>query len=78
MTKVNIKQVENEPEIPFEVMVKSIEQIAKSMQVLSESRLRREAVVTLIQHRSKVSRKDIEIVLNNLRDLEMDYLKPKS
>lgn len=50
--------------------------VSDACQVLNKSKLRRSAIVTLIQHQSKLPRKSIEIVMNNLESLATDYLKP--
>jgi hypothetical protein len=64
--------------IAAEIIASSIVQISEAMQAINRSRLSRKALVVLIQAQSKVPRKGIEIVLNNLADLEKDWLKPKS
>lgn len=50
--------------------------VAEGMKSLSKTRLSRRAIVTLIQAESKVSKSDIELVLNNLESLEEIWLKP--
>lgn len=70
------------PDIPIdtvsaEVIERSIEQIAASMRQLDSTRLSRKAIVTLIHANSKVNKRDIELVLNNLTYLEQEWLKPK-
>lgn len=59
-----------------QALEKGIADIAAGMQKLSESRLRRDTIVTLLAHRTKLARRDIEFVLNALGDLERDHLKP--
>jgi hypothetical protein len=66
----------DQPLPPIEEVAVAITEMAKAMRRLNSSRLKRDAIVTLIQHRSKVARKTIEIVLNNLEDMDKDYLKP--
>ena len=66
----------DQPLPPIEEVAVAITEIAKAMRKLNSSRLKRDAIVTLIAHRSKVPRKTIEIVLNNLQDMDKDYLKP--
>lgn len=77
MKNIVVKQKEGVEEMPVEIIAQEIEKISRAMQVLSTSRLYRDAIVTLIAHRSKISRRDIEIVMNNLIALERDYIKPK-
>jgi hypothetical protein len=63
-------------ETPVEVIVTSILKLSEAMQELSRSRLTRRAIVTLIQAESKLAKRDIELVLNNLESLEKTWLKP--
>lgn len=75
-----VKIVQPQPpaeQIPAEVLADAIVKIADGMRALNESRLKRDAVVTLIARTSKISRSNIEIVLNNLEELERTWLKPK-
>jgi hypothetical protein len=74
--KPKITQSETEPVAP-EIMARSIEEIAKAMKTLSATRLKRDAVIILIHARSKVGKREIELVLNNLEELEQIWLKPK-
>lgn len=73
--KVTVKLSEIDPE-PVEVLAASILSISQAMTVIRQSRLNRKALVALIQHNSKLPMRTIEIVLNNLQDLERDWLKP--
>lgn len=65
-----------EPEVAVEVIATSLQSIAKAMQEIDNTRLSRRALVALIHDHSKVSKKTIEVVLNNLHDLERIWLKP--
>lgn len=76
MDMIKVKQSE-EP-IAAEVMAQAIVDIGEGMKRISRSPLRRDALVTLLNHTTKVGRKEIEYVLNSLEDLEGLYLKPKS
>lgn len=71
------KQVEvvNEKEVPAKIIADSIVEISKAMRVINTTRLTRKAIVTLIHEQSKIARRDIEIVMNNLDSLEQDWLK---
>lgn len=73
------KTQEKEPfEFDIEEVVTAIDGIAKAMKKLNSSRLKREAIVTLIHSHSKVSKKTIEIVLNNLEAMDRIWLKNQS
>ncbi len=76
MPKLQVIQTP-ENEVPAEVLATSIQTIANSMKALNSTRLRRETIVALIHLHSKLPRKTIEIVLNNLDSLEQTWLKPK-
>lgn len=75
MRNVNIVQKPDEEEIPADVIAQEIVKIAKAMQKLSTTKLKRDAIVALIHENSKVARKTIEVVLNNLEQLEKRWLK---
>lgn len=77
-TKLIVKQPDPPSEaVAAEVIATSIVKIAEGMKAIGQTRLSQKAIVTLIHAQSKVARRDIEIVLNNLQDLERDWLKPK-
>jgi hypothetical protein len=61
-----------------ELIAQAIIDIAEGMRRLESSRLSRKALLVLISHQSKVPQRDINIVLNNLLDLERDWLKPRA
>ena len=69
-------QKQLKPEIPTADIVAAIQEIAEAMNVINNTRLTRKAIVALIHDQSKVSKSTINIVLNNLTDLERDWLKP--
>lgn len=58
-----------------EILVDSIEAIARAMAAISKTRLTRRAIVTLIHAECGVARRDIDIVLTNLDELEKKWLK---
>lgn len=62
-------------EVPAEIIATSIVEIAKGMKALEASRLKRDAIVTLLQHSTKLARRDIIKVLDHLGDLEKTWLK---
>lgn len=76
MTKPTEKSQADQPFPPIEEVAVAITEMARAMRKLNSSRLKRDAIVTLICHKSKVARKTIEIVLNNLEYMDRDYLKP--
>lgn len=71
-----VVKIDEEKPVPAEIIAQSIVEIAKGMKVLNSMRLSRRAIVTLIHEQSKIARRDIEIVMNNLDRLEQDWLKP--
>jgi hypothetical protein len=77
MSKKAKIQVENPNEQPVEVIADAIVSIGNAMRVLSSSRLQRRAIVALIHDNSKIPKRTIEFVLNNLETLEATWLKPK-
>lgn len=77
MKTVNVKQPQPPAkEVPAEIIATAIVKIAEAMKSLNQTRLSRRAIVTLIHAESKIARRDIEIVMNNLEALETTWLKP--
>lgn len=74
--EVRVIQDETNP-IPAELIAESIVAIGNAMRKINETRLTRRAIITLIHEDSKIGRRDIEIVLNNLDTLEGQWLKKK-
>lgn len=74
VARVVVKQPE--PPIGVEVIASAIAEIGAAMKKIRETRLTRGAIVALIADRSKLGKGTIEIVLNNLDELEKDWLKP--
>ncbi|CAM9720545.1 unnamed protein product, partial [Phaeothamnion confervicola] len=64
-------------ELPVEILITAIVEVAAAMKKIDRSRLRREALVTLIHDSSKIGKPQIRLVLNNLAELEKLFLKPK-
>lgn len=64
-------------EVPAEILAQSIVDIARGFNQLMQSRLTRYALVVLIHDKSKIAKRDIEIILNNLEQLEQTWFKPK-
>jgi hypothetical protein len=69
--------VENPSEVPVKVIAESIVDIAGAMRRINETRLTREAIVALIHDRSRVQKGIIHLVLNNLDQLEENWLKKR-
>lgn len=57
------------------VIAQEIEQISRAMQRISQGRLKRDAIVSLIHDHSKVNKQTIRIVLMNIEQLERIWLK---
>ena len=76
--KVKIVTKEGEEEAPIEVLQSSIIEIARAFKKVSNSRIKRETLVTLIHSQCNgVGKPDIRVVLEVLDDLEACLLKPK-
>lgn len=63
-------------EIPATDLTNEIIKISNAMQTLSQSQLKREAIVVLIKDKSQLPKHVIELVLNNLEQLKTTWLKP--
>lgn len=72
-----IAKKDEENVVPVEIFEQSIVEMAKAMKKLSETRLKQDALVTLIARTTGESRGSIESVINCLDMLEELYLKPK-
>lgn len=64
------------------VLEKNLEALADNVAVISElgkmiekSRLQENAIILLLQHMTKVNKRDIMLVLSALPKLEQEYLK---
>lgn len=73
-TKIQVKQ-DPENEVATEIMAQAIIDISRGVKLLLNGRLKREAVVILIKEKSGISKRNIEIVLNNLVELEELWTK---
>lgn len=62
--------------IGSEIIADAIVEISAMMRRIQQTRLSRKALVALIHDHSKISKKTIEIVLNNLTNLEVLWLTP--
>lgn len=73
--RVQVTQAENQEVVTVEIIAQSIAKIAAAFRALEQTRLSRRALVLLLHDHSKVPRRDIELVLNNLEALDEIYLK---
>lgn len=64
-----------EEQVPVEIIATSIQKIADAMAEINKTRLTRKALVALIHDYSKVSKRTIELVLNNMDQLAKIWLK---
>lgn len=60
---------------PAEVIAGELKKISASMKALEDGKLKREAIVVLIHHETKISLRDIRVVLTSLRTLAEDWTK---
>lgn len=67
--------IEPTEEFPTSIIAGAIIDMARAMKILSNSPLRREAIVTLIKDKSGLDKNKIELVLNNLEALEENWIK---
>jgi len=70
--KVTVKQNDDAP-VAAEVLATAIIDISDAMRKVNTSGLKRKAIVALIHDQSKISKRAIEIVLNNLESLRQDW-----
>lgn len=75
---MEVEVINGSKPIAPQVIADAIVEMSKAMRSLNESRLKREAIVTLIAHNSKIGKKTIEMILNNLEQLEQRWLKPET
>lgn len=69
---ITINQDAEEP-IAAEILAQAIIDISTAMARMNRSGLKRRAIVALIHDQSKVTKKNIEIVLSNLDALRKDW-----
>ena len=72
MTKVKVNQnLDNE--VPKEILAEAIVKISKAFEDLKKSGLNQKAIIALVHDLSKISKRDIQIVLNTLSILKREY-----
>jgi len=74
--RVKVKRDEIAPE-PVEIIARDIMAISDAVRKIDNMRLSRIALVALLHDQSKVPKRTINVVLDGLRDLEKNWLKPK-
>lgn len=74
--KIKVIQ-EQDKEVPAEVLAEAILTMSKGVKAMNASRLSRAAIVALIKDKSGLNKSIIETVLNNLDQLELNWLKKK-
>ena len=71
---IKIKKNEDKPESK-EILAEAIIKISDGFMALIHSGLNREAIVTLLHHKTKVNRRDIDAVLTGLQRLKGWYCR---
>jgi hypothetical protein len=71
---ITVKVNEENPE-PLEVIAQSIVDISDAFKKINESRLSRKAVVLLLQDLTRLSQRDINLVLDAAPKLKQFYVK---
>ncbi len=70
-----VKIKKSDPPESQEILAEAIINIGKAMKMLLASGLNRRAVVQLLQAETKLSKRDINIVLNSMAQLERWYCR---
>lgn len=65
------------PEMLIDNLPEAIEKLATALKKLTDSRLREDTIVLLLHDKTKISKRDIKIILGAMDRLEEVYLKPK-
>lgn len=73
MKQLVVHDAEDEPAVCQIVLSQAIIEISLSLNRLLASGLNRRAIVALVHDQSKLPKKSIELVLNNLESLAEDY-----
>lgn len=75
MKQVTVKKNEENPE-PDQVIADHLRRISEAMRRLDSGPLKRHTLVLLLHDYSKVSKRDINLILDGIEALEQTYLKP--
>lgn len=75
--KASPLKVVQHPDKPVqaEILAQAIVDVADGVRRMNASRLSRDAIVTLIHDKSRIAKRDIEIILVHLDSLEATWLK---
>lgn len=65
-------------EIEVKALADAIAKVSKAFEAINKTRLKRETLIVLIAHKSKLSQSTVELVINNLEQFEKTWLKPIS
>lgn len=68
-----VKVVQSEPPVEKEVLAAAIVNISGAIAALNKSGLNRAAIEVLLAHETKISRRDIRIILDALKTLRSRY-----
>lgn len=59
----------------LDALADNIQLIANSMKIIDQSSIKRDTIIELIRIKTKLSKRDITLVLNSLNKLDKDHLK---
>lgn len=72
---MTVKVKKSDPPESTEILAAAIVHISEGMEKLTASGLNEDAIVTLIQHKTKLSRRNIEVVLDAQKRLAGWYCR---
>lgn len=75
MKKVPVIKQDEQNIVEQPILAQAIVEMSRATKKALSTRLTTKAIITLIAHESKLPRRDIEIVINNLLELENTWLK---
>ena len=75
MTKTIVTVKQPEPPIRKEILAEAIVKVSEGFSALQASGLNREAIVVLVQAQTKISKRDINAILNALARLKSWYAR---
>jgi 3-deoxy-D-manno-octulosonate 8-phosphate phosphatase KdsC-like HAD superfamily phosphatase len=65
--------VKDDKRSPAEIIALELKKISRGMQQILQGGLKKEAVIILLAAKTKLSKRDIECVLDGMRDLAADW-----
>ena len=74
---MNVRVKKSDPPETTEILAAAIVRISEGLAALEKSGLNNDAIITLIQHKTKLSRRDIATVLHAQARLASWYLRKK-